>query len=109
LGLGGTFLDWIKNDLTDKELKVIINGITSNVRHINAGVPQGSILGPLLFILYIDDLPEKLKDTAILNADDSSIICTIKDKKNRKAAANSLNKDLRLIPYIYEHNTRRVG
>jgi hypothetical protein len=66
LGLGGTFLDWIKNDLTDNELKVTINGIASNIRRINAGVPEGSIFGPLLFILYIDDLPEKLKNHHLL-------------------------------------------
>jgi hypothetical protein len=97
IGLKGTLLKWVENYLTDRKLKITINGIASSDRHINAGVPQGSILGPLLFILYIDDLPEKLKNTTILYADDSSVMSIIKDKSHRIAAANSLNEDLRQI------------
>ena len=94
LGFGGIILKWIEDYLADRELKVTINGIASKAHPINAGVPQGSILGPLLFILYIDDLPEKLKNAAILYADDSSVMSIIKDRKLRATAAQSLNEDL---------------
>ena len=94
IGMKGPLLGWIENYLADRELKVTINGITSNAQSINAGVPQGSILGPLLFIIYIDDLTEKLKNKTILYADDSSVLSIIKDRKYRVIAAKSLNDDL---------------
>lgn len=97
LGLKGTLLNWIEDYLTNRELKVTMNGIASSAKPINAGVPQGSILGPLLFIIYIDDLAEKLQNQAILYADDSSVLSIIKDRQSRASAATTLNKDLEEI------------
>ena len=97
IGLKGVLLQWIEDYLSDRELKVTISGKTSGAKAINAGVPQGSILGPLLFIIYIDDLPEKLTNTAILYADDSSVMSIIRERQERATAAQSLNKDLEEI------------
>jgi len=94
LGLKGILLKWLEDYLTNRELKVTINGKTSMAKAINAGVPQGSILGPLLFIIYIDDLPEKLTNTAILYADDSSVMSIIRETEDRARVAESLNNDL---------------
>ncbi len=94
LGLKGTLLKWLEDYLTNRELKVTINGKSSWAKAINAGVPQGSILGPLLFIIYIDDLPEKLANTAILYADDSSVMSIIREREDRIAVAESLDNDL---------------
>ena len=72
-GISGPTLDWFKSYLSNKDQVCVVQGYTSEPRTINCGVPQGSILGPLLF-LYINDLPACLKyATARMFADDTTI------------------------------------
>ena len=73
---------------------IVLNGQTSSWRPVLAGVPQGSILGPLLFLVYINDLPNGLKSKAKLFADDTSLFTIVKDKNG---SADVLNNDLLLI------------
>ena len=73
---------------------VILKGETSLWRPVLAGVPQGSILGPLLFLVYINDSPNEIKSSAKLFADDTSLSTIVKDKNER---ANTLSNDLLLI------------
>ena len=74
--------------------RVILNGQTSSWRPVLAGAPQGSILGPLPFLVYINDLPNELKSNAKLFADDTSLFTIIKDKQE---SAYFPNKDQSLI------------
>ena len=53
--------------------KVFVNGVLSHEKAINAGVPQGSVLGPLLFLVYINDIADELTGNARLYADDTSL------------------------------------
>ena len=76
-GIRGLPLKWIESYLSCRKQFVSVNGADSELRDIKFGVPQGSILGPLLFIIYINDIPE-ISHVAkfILYADDANIIIT---------------------------------
>ena len=72
----------------------MLNGQTSNWKNILAGVLQGSILGPLLFLIFINDIPEGIQSNIKIFADDTSIFSVMKD---RISASVTLNEDLYLI------------
>ena len=71
IGISGNLLDLFFSFLNDKYQRVVINGQQSDWASILAGVPQGSILGPLLFLIYINDLPDNLDSLVKLLADDT--------------------------------------
>ena len=86
-GIRGIALEWFKNDLTDRKQRVLYNKIASSETVISCGVPQGSILGPLMFLLYVNDLANVSENLfTIMFADDTNVfvsgnnedsICTI--------------------------------
>ena len=94
MGISGELYDVLENYLSGRLQRVILNGQTSSWRPILAGVPQGSILGPLLFLISINDLPNKLKSNDKLFADDISPFTIVKDENK---SANVLSNDLYLI------------
>ena len=67
---------------------MVLNGQSSKWSHIKAEVPQGSILGPLLFLVYINDLPESLTTSAKLFADDTSLFSVVHDSAASTAFLN---------------------
>ncbi len=88
-GIRGNLLLWLKSYLTGRKMRVIIDGESSEWKDIEAGVPQGSILGPLLFLIYINDIGEDLEGNIHLYADDSNLLQPINDLDTSIATVNS--------------------
>ena len=94
IGIKGDLLMWIKDYLTDRMQRVVLKGGMSGWKKILAGVPQGSILGPLLFIVYIDDIVPKLESKTRLFADDLSLSAT---ERNAARCAEALQPQLDVL------------
>ena len=93
-GICGHLLLWFKNYLSQRQQRVVIRGQHSEFDYINAGVPQGSVLGPLLFLIYINDLTDNIKCHIKLFADDTTLYLDFDDPI---VAQGSLNDDLKTI------------
>ena len=75
-GIRGVSNDWFKSYLSNRNQYVSINGYESGLAALNCGVPQGSVLGPLLFLLYINDLNQAIKFCKVHHfADDTNFLC----------------------------------
>ena len=89
-GIRGPAYDWFYSYLTDQKQYVTYNGISSNTKNVFCGVPQGSILGPLLFLVYINDLCSVCEyATPILFADDTNLFCSGKDLETIQMEINT--------------------
>ena len=91
IGIRGSLLSWVNNYLSERKQRVVINNSTSSWRDINAGVPQGSILRPLLLIVFINDILTDINSTIKLFADDTSLYLIVDDPQE---TAQTLNDDL---------------
>jgi hypothetical protein len=73
-GIKGNLLNWIKGFLSGRSQRVKVNNIASEEGDVLSGIPQGSVLGPLLFIIYINDLPDHVLNEMYLFADDTKLL-----------------------------------
>ena len=94
-GINDQLLSWIESYLSDRQQKVVSEGFSSTLRSIHAGVPQGSVLGPFLFLIYINDIVNDISNDIRLFADDTSLFVIVDD--DPAVAAASLTNDMDVI------------
>jgi hypothetical protein len=89
LGIRDPLLSWIKSYLTNRK-RVVFDGNMSDSKDVEAGEPQGSVLGPLLFLVYINDITDNIQSTRFLYADDTqSLLEIVEDPQLTSAKLNS--------------------
>ena len=91
-GIYGVVLEWIRRWLTDRKQRVILNGGTSDWLPVLSGVPQGSVLGPCLFLIYINDIDLNISGEMLKFADDTKVICPIEKEENGATLQADLDK-----------------
>ena len=90
-GISGKLLRWIEVFLSDRKQQVMVNGVHSDLVPVKSGVPKGSVLGPLLFLLYVNDIPSIVSCTAKMFADDTKIYTSMpKPRGNPQAVATEV-------------------
>ena len=91
-GIKGKTNAWIANFLHNRTQNVVLNGEKSYTGNVVSGVPQGSVLGPSLFLFYINDLPEGLSSKVRLFADDTVLYMTVSKSEDAKSLQSDLDK-----------------
>ena len=107
IGVKGVEGNWFKSYLSNRNQRVSINGTNSNSCNITSGVPQGSILGPLLFLLFINDMPDYIKHSTVdMYADDTLIYVS---NHNVNEIENCLNEDLVSLTKWLDNNLMKAN
>ena len=94
IGLSGLAVSWFSFYLSDRQQLVDVSGTFSSEAKIECGVPQGSISGPLLFLIYDNDMPAVVKHKLSLYADDAALLVL---GKNLKDIESSLSSELEIV------------
>jgi hypothetical protein len=94
-GVNKQLISRIESYLSDRQQKVVSEGFSSTLMGIKAGVPQGSVLDPFLFLVYINDIVNDINNDIRLFADDTSLFVVVEN--DHAAAATSLTDDMNVI------------
>ena len=100
-GVQSKTLGWIESFLVGRSQTVVLDGEGSDELPVLSGVPQGSVLGPILFLLYINDLPENVQSQVRLFADDTAVYLTVQDPNDSERLQSDLN-----VLHTYSQNRR---
>ena len=89
-GVKSNTLNWIQSFLIGRTQTVVLDGESSEEVNVTSGVPQGSVFGPLLFLLYINDLPENIQSQVSLFADDTAVYLTVTNMQDNQVLQSDL-------------------
>ena len=89
-GIGNGMINWIEKWLIDRRQRVVVDGEVSNWKSVLSGVPQGSVLGPILFLIYINDLDDDITSKVLKFADDTKVFRKIKSDADRQHLQDDL-------------------
>ena len=91
-GIGDSITDWREQWLTDRRQRVVVDGEVSNWKSVLSGVPQGSVLGPILFLIYINDLDDSITSNVLKFADDTKLFRKINTDVDKQHLQNDLDR-----------------
>ena len=91
-GIGDSITDWIEQWLTDRRQRVVVDGEVSNWKSVLSGVPQGSVLGPILFLIYINDLDDSITSNVLKFADDTKLFRKVNTDGDKQHLQNDLDR-----------------
>ena len=91
-GINGKILTWIEAWLSGRLQRVVLNGGKSNWADVMSGVPQGSVLGPLLFVIFINDIDDNIVNDILKFADDTKLLGTVSTKEEVDQFRKDLHK-----------------
>ena len=85
-------INWIEKWRIDRRQRVVVDGEVSNWKSVLSGVPQGSVLGPILFLIYINDLDTDITSMVLKFADNTKVFRKLKSDADRQQLQDDLNK-----------------
>ena len=91
-GIGDSITDWIEQWLTDRRQRVVVVGDVSNWKSVLSGVPQGSVLGPILFLIYINGLDDSITSNVLKFADDTKLFRKVNTDGDKQHLQNDLDR-----------------
>ena len=91
-GIGDSLSDWIGQWLTDRRQRVEVDGEVSNWKSVLSGAPKGSVLGPLLFLIYINDLDDNIISNVLKFADDTKVFRKVNTDGDKQHLQNDLDR-----------------
>lgn len=91
LGIVGNILSWITDFLCKRQQRVCVNGVFSEWSKVTSGVPQGSVIGPILFVLFVNDIPEIVNSQCQMFADDCKIYDCVNSLDNCETIQNDIH------------------
>ena len=83
-GISSEIVRWVGNWLTGWRQRLLIEGVVSGWEMVRSGVPHGSVLGPVLFVVFIDDIDENVRSTVLKFADDTKVVARVGMEEDRK-------------------------